>query len=1077
MEDISISSSNRVLVICLDGFGDIVLRAPLFHALRTKGCTVYALVRSGYEQILPYIDPAIVAVLSPLDPFGSPGENARRLVHQLGQSIENVDPDIVIGAAYDRTFVESWCLRYSRATRAVAFDIDEHRSLNAQPAWLDVLPPLAPLNGKPTLVSVPRSNSEADKNDALLKAIWGDAPSNPPRLRISEADRLLGMQCLKQLGLHPKTFVVGCPAAANVSTKAIPPSLFSDAIVHALKRRDERLLLMGRRDEQHHVLETAAQCERRGLHVSTWFGEKSDFGTFLAVLEQSKLYFGSDTGSVHFAAALEVPVVSVFGGGHWPRFLPTASVSHVCTRVLPCFGCGWQCWFKEPHCITSVSATRIAEGIEAVFEMSEKSGERPYQRVDEHLPSSALATTLLEEGDFGDECRASSHIQYERERATVASALKTLASRREAPSPSPPRQHPSWRGTRSRDDEPISIDVVVPSFNQGLFLRQAIDSILEQQQPGVSIYVMDGGSTDETLAILKEYSRHFRHCRTGPDDGQAAAITEGVQLGSGQLVTWLNSDDYFLPGAFRRLRQAFERHPYHGLYIGNGLRLSQDSGATQPFCRRHLALNRDALANGLDYVLQPSTFFLRAAWEDVGGLDTKLHFGLDWDLILRVAARWPAALINEFLAVSREWASTKTSRGGAVRVEELIRIAHAHTGEPLTRGGLYYSLESALTDGRHSIGEIARAKVGQAMGSLRDEFKSAYGNSDGFPEFGDPQDSIDLPLATSAGLTGAGSAQLPSISLVMPSYGQAQFIERAIDSVLTQEYPRLEMLVFDGGSQDGTQNILENYGPRLSKWTSERDRGPAHAINKGFREAKGDILGWLNSDDMLAQDALFHVARAFADDPDLQLVYGNALYIDESDKLACPDHGGHRTGLYYGQFQPVANIPYYWTYVHSVPQPTVFFRRSLINQVGLLDESYKFIFDFELFARFASSGATTLKIEKTLAFYRLHSAAKTSGWHNFLEELYRYSRPKWPAATQGAFWRTVRSFRRHIGAQQFGERPWRWYQRLFLFGVSAMVILRLGNPESFTKRRIGLSQRWRSLQRWRLPSKSDGVRS
>src|SRR5262249_4158342 len=170
--------------------------------------------------------------------------------------------------------------------------------------------------------------------------------------------------------------------------------------------------------------------------------------------------------------------------------------------------------------------------------------------------------------------------------------------------------------------------------------------------------------------------------------------------------------------------------------------------------------------------------------------------------------------------------------------------------------------------------------------------------------------------------------------------------------ILGQDYPHLETIVMDGGSTDGSVDVLRSYADRLDYWVSEHDRGPAHAINKGFKRASGDILAWVNSDDLLTPGPVREAVRLFAEDADLDLVYGNALYIDENNDLVIADHGRYRTGLYYGDMKPTELIPRYWNYVHAVPQPTVFFRRRLLEECGALDESYHFIFDFELFFRF-----------------------------------------------------------------------------------------------------------------------------
>jgi glycosyltransferase involved in cell wall biosynthesis len=596
------------------------------------------------------------------------------------------------------------------------------------------------------------------------------------------------------------------------------------------------------------------------------------------------------------------------------------------------------------------------------------------------------------------------------------------------------------------------ISVIVPSYNQGRFLEQALASILDQEYPRAEVIVQDGGSSDESLDVIRRYEPRLAHWRSGPDAGQAAAIQDGVARARGDLVAWLNSDDYYCEDALWRVARAWRRHPGFGLYVGNGFRLKD--GVLAPFCRRHLALNRYALAFGLDYVLQPSTFFSREAWNAAGGLDASLRYCMDWDLILRIAGSHAAVLIDEFLAVSREYADTKTAAGGWQRADEIVRMTARHAGRDLTPGALYYAAETALGLCDGAAAPEARHHLFAVMQSLQRGFARDYGNTDGFPEKGDAQDVVDLPVVAprAAAAAHVRSFEPPSISVVTPSFQQAAYLRAALDSVLEQGYERLESIVRDGGSTDGSVELLREYAPRLKSWTSERDRGPAHAINLGLEQATGEVLSWLNSDDLLAEGALAEVGRAFAEDPELDLVYGNALYVDESGARTTADHGGFRTGLYYGAFQALERVPYYWTYVHSVPQPTVFFRRRLLERCGPLDEAYHFIFDFELFARFAARGARIRKLDRTLAFYRLHAAAKTSGWSSFLVELYRFSRPRWPAAGTREHREVLRSFLGDYLAQRFGShRGWRFWATALVAGASAVT--RIGNPEALRPRR------------------------
>ncbi|MFL5540104.1 MAG: glycosyltransferase, partial [Longimicrobiaceae bacterium] len=362
--------------------------------------------------------------------------------------------------------------------------------------------------------------------------------------------------------------------------------------------------------------------------------------------------------------------------------------------------------------------------------------------------------------------------------------------------------------------------------------------------------------------------------------------------------------------------------------------------------------------------------------------------------------------------------------------------------------------QTLIHDPRFAGGPAAEP-LATALRTVQEHFRARWGNSDGFPERGDAQDHVYLPLVDEhAAVPPAGDTTgWPSLSIVTPSFNQGRFLRRTLDSLLGQEYPRLEAIVMDGGSKDDSVDVLRSLQSRLAHWESVPDRGPAHALNKGFARATGEVLGWVNSDDMLSAGALAVVGRAFAADPELDLVYGNALYVDEHDRLFAADHGRYRTGLYYGEMQPWQRVPAFWEYVHAVPQPTVFFRRRLLDACGGPDESYSFIFDFELFFRFARQARRVLKLERTQAFYRIHSAAKTADWDRFLEELYRFSRPYWPPRRSPDFQVTLRGYLNAYALRRFGGSPRGPREMAHTAIATAMAVSGRGNPERLARPR------------------------
>jgi glycosyltransferase involved in cell wall biosynthesis len=205
---------------------------------------------------------------------------------------------------------------------------------------------------------------------------------------------------------------------------------------------------------------------------------------------------------------------------------------------------------------------------------------------------------------------------------------------------------------------------------------------------------------------------------------------------------------------------------------------------------------------------------------------------------------------------------------------------------------------------------------------------------------------------------------LPLVSIVTPSFQQARFLEAAMRSVLDQDYPNLEYMIVDGGSKDGSLEIIRKYADRLAWWVSEPDTGQTDAINKGFARAHGQILAWLNSDDTYEPYAVTEAVEFLLAHPKVGLVYGEANFIDENGRLR-------------GRF-PAAQTDYRRLrrgYVH-IPQQSAFFRAELWRQVGPLDPSFFFAMDYDLWVRLARISGLRY-IPRLWANFRIHAASKT----------------------------------------------------------------------------------------------------
>jgi glycosyltransferase involved in cell wall biosynthesis len=222
------------------------------------------------------------------------------------------------------------------------------------------------------------------------------------------------------------------------------------------------------------------------------------------------------------------------------------------------------------------------------------------------------------------------------------------------------------------------------------------------------------------------------------------------------------------------------------------------------------------------------------------------------------------------------------------------------------------------------------------------------------------------PLTPPEPFVGRFSQPAPLISIVTPSYNHAGFLERTLRSVLDQNYPALQYIVQDGGSTDGTPELLERYADRLAYWESARDRGQTHALNLGFGHAEGEILAYLNSDDLLLPGALNYVAHYFQSHPAVDVVYGHRIVIDES-------------GAEVGRWVLPPHDDAVLTWADYVPQETLFWRRRVWEAVGAgFDESFQFAMDWDLLLRFRAVGARFARAPRFLGAFRVHPQSKTS---------------------------------------------------------------------------------------------------
>jgi glycosyltransferase involved in cell wall biosynthesis len=221
------------------------------------------------------------------------------------------------------------------------------------------------------------------------------------------------------------------------------------------------------------------------------------------------------------------------------------------------------------------------------------------------------------------------------------------------------------------------VTVAVPSFNQGQYLEEALTSIFSQDVP-VEVFVMDGGSTDGSLETIRKWAPHLAGWRSHPDAGQAAAINEGIALGSAPYVAWLNSDDFYLPEGLLKLISALEANSGCPASYGRAWHHTEPDGKRRPVWVRPFS---EAWLAQACFICQPATLIRRSAWETVGGVDASLHMALDYDLWWRLYKTFePLAFVDDYVAVNREHPETKTHTRRRDHYREAMAVVKKHHG-------------------------------------------------------------------------------------------------------------------------------------------------------------------------------------------------------------------------------------------------------------------------------------------------------------------------------------------------------------------------------------------------------------
>ena len=353
------------LLLKVDTLGDLVVFAPVLRRLRTEwpDTRLVALIRRAYVDLAPLLAPGVEWLATHLDPFAQGPEADAAEVARLRDAVTALQPDLVAAATSRRNWLEAALAAAVPSARRVALGTSADDEFFA--TRLRVALGIDATHVFAEQVPVPADEADWRANFRLADALLGRAVERtPPVLTLDPKDRESVADVLAGHGLEPGRYVV-CAAAgfANVRLKTWPAERFAACLREIHARHGLRALVVGHESERAHLEPLVASAAGSPSAPALWLGQEGSLPQLAALIAPAALYLGNDTGAMHLAAALDVPVVAIFGGGTWPRFVPAARRGAAVVQPLPCFGCGWDCAFGDAPCLGGITVDDVLPAI------------------------------------------------------------------------------------------------------------------------------------------------------------------------------------------------------------------------------------------------------------------------------------------------------------------------------------------------------------------------------------------------------------------------------------------------------------------------------------------------------------------------------------------------------------------------------------------------------------------------------------------------------------------------------------------------------------------------------------------
>lgn len=521
--------------------------------------------------------------------------------------------DLVLNTVFSRDVVCDTIAKAIRARQKIAFDGDNSN--------LEEKIRLQSNSIYDWIIQSPKSIiPEIKRNEHFLQSLGIQNVTLEPWIWLSKEDIQFSENFIENLD-SDSTKIVALYGCAQYSIKDYPQ--LSQVLKLINLRNSYRFVCLGSEKdwEKHEEI-----CKASNVKYSNLCG-KTTIRQAAAIIYKSVAAIGVDTAHAHIASALGIPNLAILGGGHFGRFYPYDRTQTAIINALECYHCNWDCKFDKTHCLTDIEADDIAD---AFFEML-KSSDKP--RIYLSNASSCDDKTLAEIRSFVEQYS----INIVKKRIQIGGTADT--------------------------GKHLKFSVITPTLNQAKYIEKTILSVLAQDYPNFEHIVIDGGSTDGTQEILRNYP-HLKWI-SEKDSGQTNALNKGLKMASGDIIAWLNSDDYYFDGVFAEVAKFFNKNPNERIVHGNA-KLGIEA-ANQTIDLKHFDYDFDEILQywyGVTMPTQPAVFFKRELIDENGYFDETLRYAMDFEYWCRISRRNKFNHIDKFFSYYLLHSTSKSGESG-----------------------------------------------------------------------------------------------------------------------------------------------------------------------------------------------------------------------------------------------------------------------------------------------------------------------------------------------------------------------------------------------------------------------------